>query len=434
MPDFASVSLPPPPSPVIGIEARKNLSSRQPLAQIRRILLKVFPFQVVLTVMLVVLEFTLSRRGIADPDIWWHLRNAKDLLEKHQLPRSDSFSFTVAGHPWLNHEWLSELPYYAAWRTGGLVGVKSLSIFLIIGIFLGVLYLCYKASGNFKASVAACAFTTFLATVSFGPRTILFGYAYLVVLLIVLDRFRREGNAPLWLIPPLFCLWANTHGSWSLGLLIFSLIVAAGLVEGNWGSIEAKRWTWRQFRSLALTWVASVAALFVNPFGYRLVLYPLDLAFRQKLNIAHVAEWVSVDFHTLRGKIALVLIVVLLLSSLLRRRRWALAELIVFLFALYSGLTYIRFLFLLAIVAAPVLAKSLDFFPPYRPELETPIVNTVAVCLMLTAMVVFWPRTADLQKSVDQEYPSQALSYLNAHPPSYRSPLTRSIRARRFHI
>src|SRR5581483_7567255 len=152
----------------------------------------------------------------------------------------------------------------------------------------GVLYLSYKVSGNFKASVAATAFTTFLATVSFGPRTILFGYAYLVVLLIVLERFRREGDAPLWIIPPLFCLWANTHGSWLLGLLIFSMIVAAGVVSGQWGSVEAIRWTWPQFRKLLITWTASIAALFINPFGYRLVLYPFDLAFRQKLNIAHV--------------------------------------------------------------------------------------------------------------------------------------------------
>src|SRR5205807_2690567 len=160
-----------------------------------------------LTMVLVVTDFMLSRRGMADPDIWWHLRNAKDLLQKHQLPRFDTYSFTVAGHPWINHEWLSEVPYYLAWRAFGIAGVKSLSMVLIIVIFLGVLYLCFKTSGNFKASVAACAFTTLLATVSFGPRTILFGYAYLTILLIVLERFRREGNAALWIIPPLFCSW-----------------------------------------------------------------------------------------------------------------------------------------------------------------------------------------------------------------------------------
>src|SRR5947208_13392959 len=116
-----------------------------------------------------------------------------------------------------------------------MVGIKTLSIIIIQLIFLGVLLLAYRESGNFKASVVAVALSTFLAKVSFGPRTILFGYLYLMILLLILQRFRQKGSAPLWLIPPLFCLWINTHGSWSLGVIAFGIFVAAGLVEGEWG-------------------------------------------------------------------------------------------------------------------------------------------------------------------------------------------------------
>src|SRR5216683_7416700 len=166
-------------------------------------------FPTVLTLVIIGVQFFYSmyRPDMNDPDVWWHIRNAQYLLQHHQLPRFDMYSFTVAGHSWINHEWLAEVPYYLAWRAGGLAGVKSLSIVLICLIFLGLLYLCYRTSGNFKASVAACCFSTFLATVSFGPRTILFGYVYLIVLLIILQRFCSQGRAPLWLIPPLFCLW-----------------------------------------------------------------------------------------------------------------------------------------------------------------------------------------------------------------------------------
>src|SRR4029077_676422 len=142
-------------------------------------------------------------------------------------------------------------------------------------------------------------------------------------------------------------------GSWLLGLIVFGIVSAAGLVEGSWERVESERWTPAHLRKLIYTGLASLAALFVNPFGYRLVLYPFDLGFRQKLNIAHVAEWVSVDFHTPRGKVVLALLVILLASALLRNRRWNLTELGLLLFGLYCGLTYIRFLFLLAILAAP---------------------------------------------------------------------------------
>ena len=87
------------------------------------------------------------------------------------------------------------------------------------------------------------------------------------------------------------------------------------------------------------------------------------------------------------------------------------------LFALYSGLTYIRFLVLLGIVVAPVLAKMLDFFPPYRPELETPRVNTAVILGLLGAMAYYWPREAKIRASIEETYPSGIVPYLKAHPP-----------------
>jgi hypothetical protein len=391
----------------------KSMSSAGRLStQMRR----AFSFLTMLAFLLVTLEFIMTRGSVVDPDIWWHLRNAEYLFQHHQFPRADRYSFTVAGHPWINHEWLSEVPYYLAWRVGGLAGINAVMFAVISLIFLGLLYLCYRETRHFKASVVACCYVTFLASVSYGPRTILFGYLYLVILLIILQRYRQEGTAPLWAVPPLFCLWANTHGSWSLGLIVFGIIAAAGFVQGSWGRVDAERWTFSQMRNLAVTGLASVGALFINPFGSRLVFYPLDMAFRQKLNISHVQEWISVDFHDLRGKLVLVLLLTLLVTALVRRTRWRLAEMALVLFALYSGLTYIRFLFLLAIVIAPVLTRILDFVPRYRAEADTPIINVLVICVMLGSIIHYWPSSSELQKSVSEKYPAKALSYLEAHP------------------
>jgi hypothetical protein len=386
------------------------------LPGLRRRFRLVFSFLTVLTFVLVTLQF-IARANVADPDIWWHLRNAEYLMQHHQLPGHDMYSFTVTGASWMNHEWLAEIPFYFGWRTGGLVGVNTVMMVVIELIFLSLLYLCYQASKNFKASIVACCFMTFLAKVSYGPRTILFGYLYLVVLLIILQRFRQKGYAPLWLIPPLFCLWINTHGSWSLGLIVFAIIAIAGLVQKGWGLVDAQPWSASQFGKLVVTGLASVAALFVNPFGAKLVWYPFDLAFHQKLNVSHVAEWVSVDFHDLRGKIVFILFATLLLSALLRRRRWTIAELGLLLFALYSGLTYIRFLFLLAVVSAPLLAKLFDFIPPYRPHEDTPLINAAVIGLMIIGMVHYWPKSAEIQTALAKQYPVEILPYLKAHPP-----------------
>lgn len=201
-------------------------------------------------------------------------------------------------------------------------------------------------------------------------------------------------------------------------MIIFSVIVAGGLIPVRWGLIESELWSVSQRTKLLVTWAASVALLFVNPYGARLVFYPLDMAYRQKTNIEHVAEWVSVNFHDFRGKMVMVLLIILVVSMLLRPRRRTLTEVVLVLFVVYSGLTYVRFLFLTGIVLAPVLAKMLDFIPPYRVELDTPVINTFAILLMIAGVAYFWSKESQLQQKVNDQYPAGAISYLQAHPAS----------------
>src|SRR5207247_8993218 len=83
-----------------------------------------------------------------------------------------------------------------------------------------------------------------------------------------------------------------------------------------------------------------------------------------------------------------------------------------------SGLTYVRFLFLLAIVIAPVLTRILDFVPQYRPEADTPLINALVICLMIGSIIHYWPTSSEMEKSISERYPSQALAYFDAQPPS----------------
>ena len=176
----------------------------------------------------------------------------------------------------------------------------------------------------------------------------------------------------------------------------------------------------RQLLWLGATFAASAALLFVNPFGYRLVLYPLDMALHQKLAVSHTAEWVSVDFHDLRGKIVLVMLIGLLLSTLTSKHRWKLHEMGLVMFGLYSGLTYVRFLFFLGIVIAPIAAQLLSFFPPYEPEIDKPVLNSVLLACMVAIVIGFFPTRLQLEQSIADEYPAEILPYLKAHPLSGR--------------
>src|SRR5215216_6406349 len=56
----------------------------------------------------------------AQNDTWWHLRAGEQTWRERQVVLHDTFSFTVAGQFWPNHEWLSQLIFYAIYSVGGL--------------------------------------------------------------------------------------------------------------------------------------------------------------------------------------------------------------------------------------------------------------------------------------------------------------------------
>jgi hypothetical protein len=193
----------------------------------------VLSFQVMLFVWIVLVVVRLAERNLPDPDIRWHLRNAQYLFTYHRLPNFDTYSFTVAGHPWMNSEWLAEVPYCLAWRALGLEGIEVLMLMVLECIFLGVLYLRYKRGGHIKASILACSVAVFLGTINFGSRTVLFGYLYLVILLTILDRFRSKGRAPLWLLPPLSCLGSTLTAHGVSARRPWALLLRAGLWKAS---------------------------------------------------------------------------------------------------------------------------------------------------------------------------------------------------------
>ena len=357
------------------------------------------------------LIFGLCVRGIAEPDIWWHMRNAAYLLQHHAFPSVDTYSFTAAGSPWLDHEWLSEIPFYLGFKAMGLRGMLVVYFAVLVMIYAGVYYRSCSAGADCKDATIATLLAIFLGKVSIGPRPQMFGWLCMVGLLLVLDHFQRTGKG-LWLLPLLFALWINLHGSWVFGMVVLALTIAAGLVEGEWGRVVARRWSPSELKKLLLSLVASLAALFLNPFGYKLLLYPFDLLFRQPANMKHIEEWQSVDFNTGNGKLALIVIFALLAAGFALRRRWKLGEVLLGAFALWAGLSHLRLLFFAGLIVVPILAPCLTLFPPYERELDKPRLNAGIMAAIVASLIFFFPSAAKLQQKVDETFPTAALEFM----------------------
>lgn len=354
--------------------------------------------------------------GIVEPDIWWHLRNAQIMVTTHSFPNFDQFSFTAAGSPWIAHEWGCELLFYAAYRALGLSGIGILFLMLAAAIFLLLYVYCLRSGANPKTSAIVLLLAILIGYISFGPRTLLFGWICMILLMLVLQQWEKTRSRLIWMIPPLFCLWINLHGSWVYGLGVLGLFVAGGLLQGNWGSICAERFQGSELRTLFSVVGASVAALFVNPFGYRLVAFPFELlVFRKNSSLNYIAEWRSANFHDPRDRLFLILIVAFFVSALISNRKWMLRDVLLALFALCTALMYWRMQYFAAIVFVPLIAQRLPLFPPYAREKEKPWLNAAIVLGVVLLISFKFPSEARLNEFVAKQYPGQALNYMVEH-------------------
>ena len=382
-----------------------------------------FPFPL-LWLSIIALEISIiAVLSIAESDIWFHLRNAQQLLAGHSFLRADLYTFTTAGSPLLNFEWLSEIPYYLAFSAFGLRGMLAVYMVVLWLVFGGMYYLALRRGANCGDAALVTMAAAVLGSYSFGPRMLHFGWLCLVAELVILERFRQTGKG-LWILPPVFALWINLHGSWVFGLVVLGLYVTSGLLEGHWGKVDAERWTPRQLRQLIVISVASVAAMLVNPYGYKLLWYPFDLLFRQQPVLGKIVEWQSVDFHSGYGKLAMLMIFALLATTLCSRSRWELRDVLLVAFAIWTALTHVRFLLFAAIVLIPVFATRLQVFELYDRKKDKPWLNLALTAAIVALMVWAYPNGSQLRDTIDSHYPTAALRFMQE----------KQIRGRLFHF
>lgn len=176
----------------------------RPVPQSRRLLAidgRALAWFLVITWVIVILAV----RRIAESDLWYHLSNARQIVLTRAVPVVDLYTFTAVGAPAIDHEWLSELVYYAAhqgWGQGGLLVVYAA---LLVASYGGVFALALRRGAGRADAALVTVFAVALGSYSFGPRMMHFGWLCLVALMYVLDQCERKPRL-LWLLPPLFAL------------------------------------------------------------------------------------------------------------------------------------------------------------------------------------------------------------------------------------
>lgn len=285
----------------------------------------------------------------ADNDLWMHLYSGRRILDSGAVPRLDDASYTAAGLPWVDHEWLTQIGMAALYAGGGspaLWAVK-LAAALLTAWLLWLSVRRHAASPWVRGIVMVLALATMGRGYAVRPQVLT--YLGVAALLYWLDRSGRD--LPRWpayaAVAVAFCLWGNAHGAVIAGLGILGLWAVIG---------EAPPAPTPRVARLALL-LTAVAAVCLNPYGPALLAY-----IATELRVPHpISEWQPLSFADPGQRPAVAMLLAMAASlpfTRLLRRRWWWAALVALMVAM--ALRSQRHTPLLALCAAAPLADQLE--------------------------------------------------------------------------
>lgn len=230
-----------------------------------------------------------------DPDFGWHLKVGQDTMEAGDAPRVNLYNYPLLNASWINHEWLTDLGLYVIYDK---LSYHVLHIFFAL-LFLATIFfslvLVFKKHGfwpSFFASIFFVLIGTKATLPHLGIRPQELALFFTVLVLYFLNKRKR-----LWLyLPLIFLIWANLHGSFTLGLglvLAWQLLLYFNTFKlfkklflffhlKARGDYEKKNWL-----ILPLSFVATL----INPYG--LALYNSLLEYSNTYYLKTIAEWLS---------------------------------------------------------------------------------------------------------------------------------------------
>jgi len=349
--------------------------------------------------------------NVSDPDIWWHMRAGEWMFQNHAIPHLDPFS--VTGGPWVAYSWTFEAFIYQVASRWDLVGIVTYTILMSLAI-IGILFRSLRTlTSDFWRAAALTLITSLTFSRIFSPRPGLFTTLLFVVVLHILLSTERDGRARrLWLLPLVMLAWANIHIQFVYGLFLIGVFAIDPLLSRI---IRYKTERKIPASTLWLVFAASTLATLVNPYGIGIYRVISDFARQPKL-YSLVIETQPMKFNHFTHYLAIGM-VLLAIVMMLRAKRFRPAWIILLAWATASGIHAERDVWVLAIVAATVIADSLCIASgSERLGSRTRLFGVAGVAVVvLLGLTWIMPTNKELLSRVSRVFPMGSVAYIHEH-------------------
>ena len=367
---------------------------------------------------------------IADPDIWWHLRTGDWILAHRAVPSTDPFSAYGMGKPWVEYSWLFDVISAAAFARLGFLSIALYEVVVRLALSLALFHLVRGLFGGFWRAVGLTAAALYAMTVILGPRPGMLSILFVILTFDILLSARRTGRAGrLWLLPPMFVLWANWHIQFVDGLFVLGVFACEPLLDALFrysppSAADAMSNYSRNYlppKQVWLVFASSALATLLNPYGARL--YSTVLFYmRQTGTYDAISELKAMSFR--QPQHFGVLLLALAAALAIGWRRDAKPLWLIFLAAAsMMAFRSVREVWFLAVVAACVIADGWDrkrsgvsLGAPAAVSTRTRVAVVVCVLAVLAVCYSRYGISNDaLAVNVAGEFPEEASWFVEHH-------------------
>ncbi|MBA4385614.1 MAG: hypothetical protein C0410_12825 [Anaerolinea sp.] len=359
---------------------------------------------------------------ISDPDFWWHIRTGQWIAENHSIPKADPFSYTANNHPWIAHEWLSDLFIYFVYKLGGFRLLTLIFSLITLAVFVFSYLRCIQKSRPYIAGMLILLGAS--ASIPFwGIRPQMISLLFSAVFLFLLDRYQETRHLRYLIpIPLLTVLWVNLHGGFLLGLGILGIYILGNFIELVVDKLKYKEPITTTQRVLIYSFcgifIISLLATLANPNGIQILVYPFQTLTDASMQ-QFIVEWVSPDFHQLYMLPFALILLLLIVFGLSGSKRISTIKIILAVVFCFGALRSVRHIPLFVILIIPILAEQISSLlqtgiPSYKEGWFYRWKISWVICVLLTAiMALTFVKVTNRQSEVENnEFPKAATEWI----------------------
>ncbi len=384
-----------------------------------------------------------------DPDSFWHIKVADQLLHDGIHPLVDHLSFSSIKVPWTPYSWLAEFAMKWTWDTGGYRLSLLLRAAMVSATTLFIALACLRFAGKdrrFNCVVAMIYFAYLsLPYLSFRPATAAIALLALCAWLLIRDRKLDERSRAVWLLIPLTALTINIHLTAVVIPMWTGAMLAGALFEQH---LHRKTWFRRPSRlsspksarasersDLLSNPITRYALLFIAC-SFACCLTPMlpgaiqtALHYQSSDIMVNRAQAVIAEMKPIyRGSGAPIALTLLALVYILayRNRKTRPGELLCLLIGTILMLRLGRFAPIFGMFAAPLLAASMPALSD-KPLTRRPVqIGIAALLILFSARIIkdFPPPSMSLsawlnRPDIQFPYPTESADYVDANIPPH---------------